>query len=210
MAALRRRRLLHEGPALKRTKSVEAVPPGAEHPMPMRSDGALVLPYQTGSFAKALAAVATDEECTWSRQTFDERAVVASTQKSRTSRLQVWNELANQAGVQGPLTEHSVRTVVGALLRANYRSAQQYFGAAKRHHIRTYNSWDPTLDLIVSADVSRACARGLGPPSRSSPFPILSVANSCSSRPEALQNLPEVNDGPMHQGHFDMGVATRS
>ena len=184
-----------EGPAIKRQSTTVEPPPAV--PLDRRQDAALVLPYRTGSARQALAAVASEEQCALSRDVFENRAVVASTLKSRQARLKVWLDLAERAGVQGPLTPHSVKTVIGALLRAGFRSAAAYFSAAKRHHIETYKSWDVELDLIVSADVGRACKRGLGPPSRSSPFPLLAVSRVIGTNIESAAT-PASDAGPMH------------
>ena len=186
---------LAEGSALTHTlaKAVTPAPVTTK-----RADAPLVLPYKRGSVAQALAAVESHEERQASRNLFEDRAVAKSTLRSRHARLKVWNKLAEKAGVQGPLTAHAVKTVVGALLRANFRSAAAYFSAAKRDHIERYKSWDSELDLIVAADVSRACKRGLGPPSRSSPFPILSIASARENNPEQFAQLVPHASGPLH------------
>ena len=121
-----------------------------------------------------------------------------STIKSRSARLKVWNQLATQANCEGPLTAHSTHTIVGALLRAGFRSSSAYFAAAKRQHIETYKTWDPELDLIVSAEVSRASKRGQGPPSRAAPFPLLDIANYLQKHQSTTSLQCSSPDGPRH------------
>jgi hypothetical protein len=163
-----------------------------------RQDAALVLDYATGSFSAAAAAVASNEERATSEALFIERASTTASRASRSARLLVWNSLCIKAGFSGPLTDVTVRTVVGALLRARYRSANAYFAAAKRQHIETYNSWDPKLDFIVAAEVNRACKRGLGPPSRAAPFPLLSIGTQLISSPTAFSELTVAPSAPRH------------
>lgn len=81
----------------------------------------------------------------------------------------------------------TVHTVVGALLRANYRSAQAYFQAAKREHIKRYKTWDAELDSIISSEVSRACRRGQGPPAIAAPFPLITIGRVRTATPEKFQ-----------------------
>jgi len=164
---------LREGPAIG-PKARTVVP--APQQETRRNDAPLVLPYRTGSFEQALAAVSSTEQCQESARTFQSRALQVSTRDSRDARLTVWLRLAEEANVSGPLTRHSTEVVVGALLRANYRSAAAYFSAAKAHHISTYKYWDPELDLLVAPDVTRACKRGQGPSAKAAPFPLLTVA----------------------------------
>ncbi len=88
--------------------------------------------------------------------------------------------------------------IVGALLRAGYRSAQAYFAAAKRQHIEMYKTWDCELDLIVGPEVARASKRGMGTPSRTAPFPLLTVA--CSKNHDWKHfSIPDAPaDSPIH------------
>ncbi len=163
-----------------------------------RADAPLVLEYRTGSRSQALLAVSTPEQRDLSLLTFDSRAVVKSTAKSRNDRLDLWNAMADKAGFKGPLTYEYVRTIVGGLLRAGYRSAHAYFSAAKRQHIMTFKTWDAELDYIVAAEVSRACQRGQGPSAKASPFPLLEVAKTMDTNAQSFADLPVHVSGPLH------------
>jgi len=185
-----------EGYAINAPPAPVALPPTA---LPeRRADAPLLLDYATGSLSAALSAVQTPEDRACSAAVFLQRAEVESTRVSSAARLKAWHLLAAAAGFSGPLTALYVQTVVGALLRARYRSAQSYFQAAKREHILRYKTWDADLDLIISAQVSRACARGQGPPARASPFPLVSVGKAKELHPERFANLTLAEGSPAH------------
>ncbi len=189
--------IFSEGSAADAQKRKASAQPSSSPEVPARrADAPLVLAYRTGSKRQALEAVSTAEQREHSQKTFDDRAVVKSTAKSRNDRLDLWNAMASKAGLSGPLTYEGVRTIVGGLLRAGYRSAHAYFSAAKRQHILQFKAWDAELDCIVAAEVSRACKRGQGPAAKASPFPLLAVGKSIESNSDVLADYHYTTPGP--------------
>ncbi len=67
----------------------------------------------------------------------DRDAYAASSTGPRLARRKTWNDLGLAAGFAGPfsLTPLLVRTVMGALKAACFRSAEGYLSVAKQEHV---------------------------------------------------------------------------
>lgn len=177
--------LLHEGFAI--ASSVPSIP---EDPSRGRTDGE-ALPYRRGDARLAMAAALEPSVC---RRVLAEGVLAESTKGPVASRLKLWAALANRCGYTDPfyLSPDSIFTIMGALKRGGYRSAQLYLEAAQAQHIASGLPWTAALQQARRAAI-RSCGRYLGNPKQAGGLPLVRVA-------ECTSTVPLVSGGPKWPG----------
>ena len=148
-------------------------------------------PYARGSFKTALNLISSDPaQC---REHLRKRMLADTTSGPQESREKAWHELAKAAGFDDPfrLSPELILTVMGALDRAEYRSAELYLWTAKSIHIARGHEW--TAQLIQAARRAKAaCKRGRGPAKQAQPLPLSDL------HPISDQLSPLGKNGPCH------------
>ena len=135
------------------------------------STPSVVKPYARGSFKTALDLISSDPaQC---RDHLRSRMLADTTSGPQESREKSWHELAIAAGFEDPfnLSVDLIHTVMGALDKAEYRSAELYLWTAKSLHIERGHEW--TAQLAQAARRAKAaCKRGRGPAKQAQPLPL--------------------------------------
>eukprot|EP00435_Cladocopium_sp_Y103_P017885 s1262_g4.t1 len=180
---------LSEGPAIQPTvRAASAPPPIGEGDRAPRADQ--VKPYGRGSIdAAVLAAQGGPQECA---DHIRKRARASNSHGPHTSRERTSETVAIAAGYPAPfvLTPDIVYTVMGALDKAGYRSAELYLEVAKQRHIAEGEPW--TAQLALAAKLAkRACQRGRGPAKQAQPLPLQAVAALADKREPLAPGGPE-------------------
>lgn len=157
---------LDEGPVIgNRTESAKAKDSSKANPC----NPPALKPYARGSFKTALDLISSDPaQC---REHLRKRMLADTTSGPQESREKAWHELAKAAGFDDPfrLSPELILTVMGALDRAEYRSAELYLWTAKSIHIARGHEW--TAQLIQAARRAKAaCKRGRGPAKQAQPL----------------------------------------
>ena len=175
--------ILNEGFAIPIASSGPSVP--GEQPRG-RSDGEAV-PYRRGDARLAMSAALEPAIC---RRVLAEGVLAESTKGPVASRLKLWAALAERCGYSDPfdLSPDSIYTVMGALKRGGYRSAQLYLEAAQSQHIASGLPWSPALQQARRAAI-RSCGRFLGNPKQAGGLPLVRI-------PECTSMVPLVSGGP--------------
>ena len=115
----------------------------------------------------------------------DLQAVNPRSAHSTASKLRLWKRVSSKAGFKSPpLTVKELKHVTGALIKADYRTSMAYAGAAKAEHLEQGHPWTDSLQFAWRKAL-RASKKGIGPPSRATPFPILQLQD-VTSEPEAV------------------------
>ena len=139
---------------------------------------------RTGDSPKAAHALslATEQE---TGMVVDLQAVNPRSAHSTASKLRLWKRVSSKAGFKSPpLTVKELKHVTGALIKAGYRTSMAYAGAAKAEHLEQGHPWTDSLQFAWRKAL-RASKKGIGPPSRATPFPILQLQD-VTSEPEAF------------------------
>ena len=122
----------------------------------------------------------------------DTRSINSNSARALSAKLKLWKRLSKRAGFTSPpITVKELKQVVGALTKAGYHSAMAYAGAAKADHLEHGYHWGDPLQHAWKKAL-RAATKGIGPPARATPFPILQLAET-SIDPEPLHE-----QGPIH------------
>lgn len=128
------------------------------------------------------------------RRVLAEGVLAESTKGPVASRLKLWAALANRCGYTDPfyLSPDSIFTVMGALKRGGYRSAQLYLEAAQAQHIASGLPWTAVLQQARRAAI-RSCGRYLGNLKQAGGLPLVRIA-------ECTSTVPLVSGGPKWPG----------
>ena len=169
--------ILNEGFAIPIASSGLSVP--GEQPRG-RSDGEAV-PYRRGDARLAMSAALEPATC---RRVLAEGVLAESTKGPVASRLKLWAALAERCDYSDPfdLSPDSIYTVMGALKRGGYRSAQLYLEAAQSQHIASGLPWSPALQQARRAAI-RSCGRFLGNPKQAGGLPLVRIPECTSMVP---------------------------
>lgn len=93
------------------------------------------------------------------------------------SRMKTWRQIAAAWSLAPlPLTPELIKAVGASFKRGGYRSAQLYFGSAKKEHIMQYGSLSRDLEILIK-DVIRSIERGQGPAKLKDSFNLRDLAN---------------------------------
>eukprot|EP00435_Cladocopium_sp_Y103_P055235 s871_g18.t1 len=179
---------LTEGPAISSqaqtalVQSNERRPPQNEEPQ--------VKPYGRGSIEIAVrAAQSGPQDCV---EHIVKRSRAANCHGPHKSRERTWETIATAAGFSDPfdLSPNLIFTVMGALDKAGYRSAELYLEVAKQQHISRGDPWSAQLALAARL-AKRACQRGRGPAKQAQPLPLEVVATLEHKREPLAPGGPE-------------------
>ena len=172
---------LVEGPAIRSGfLPIEA----AHQAIDTKSEDSGVKPYGRGSLEAAVRVAASEPRgCA---EHIAKRARAANAHGPHASRERTWEAIALAAGFLDPfcLTPDLIYSVMGALDKAGYRSAELYLEVAKQKHITNGEQWTSQL-VLASKLARRACQRGRGPAKQAQPLPLVDVAHLEDS-PEPL------------------------
>ena len=146
-------------------------------------------PYQRGNLEAAVNEVVEDPG-----RCFDHilnNAKAQTTLGPQRSRESAWATIASKAGFEDPfdLDPDLIFTVMGAMDRAGYRSAELYLDTAKQAHIQRGRPWTSQL-AQAAKQARRACQRHRGPAKQAQPLPLLKLAGL------PFETNPVVKGGP--------------
>ena len=138
-----------------------------------------------------MPALESEQEKAEALQALEDDVYAASSLSSVRGRRRCYELMLRQWNVTPfPASSEKVRFLAAALKAGGYRSAQNILSQFKVDSERKGHTWSgPELRLFT--DVSRACARGMGPPVRSAPLPFSRLHSLPSSW------TPWVVDGPV-------------
>ena len=134
-----------------------------------------VKPYGRGSLELAVQAASSGpREC---MEHIAKRARAANSHGPTLSRERTWESVAKAAGYDRAfdLVPDLIYSVMGALDKAGYRSAELYLEVAKQRHIEKGQPWTAQLALAAKC-AKRACQRGRGPAKQAQPLPLADVS----------------------------------
>ena len=104
-------------------------------------------------------------------------AAISAAQDPQQCRVELAKDVLQTAGWLDPfhLDPSMIFTVMGALKRGGYHSAQLYLDTAKNCHIALGFTWDDQLQQAYRSAV-RSCKRGIGRPKQAAHLPLDKVA----------------------------------
>ena len=163
-------RALTEKPASAASVASPATPGGG----PRERGSGEPKPYGRGSAEAAISAAQDPQQC---RMELAKDVLAETTKGPTASRQKLWATLAKTAGWLDPfhLDPSMIFTIMGALKRGGYRSAQLYLDTAKNCHIALGFTWDDQLQQAYRSAV-RSCKRGIGHPKQAAHLPLDKVA----------------------------------
>ena len=170
---------------------LQMVAVGETRSEPLRADGTAVTAYARGSKRLAVAIAADDGARAEAAATLRSRVYAASNTGPTAAKLDTWSSIAAAAGYKDPfdITEAMIFEVVGALVKAGFRSVSSYAVLAKQEMLLRHGHVSPKIELLFKR-ARRAATRGLGPGRQASELPMLRLA-SLPDREEPL-----VTSGP--------------
>ena len=138
-----------------------------------RRDAPLLLPYKRGNLDDAVKAASSHEGRVVSLSTYNDR-VYAKT-STRDSTWRTWSKVhLAWFGPEVhllPLNPDIIRSIVGSMVYAGYRSVENYVSRAKDQHMAEGHEWS----TILSREQTRAGAvakRGRGPGHQAAELPL--------------------------------------
>ena len=138
-----------------------------------------IKPQAKASFARARAALGSEESTAAALSELDADVYARSSVVPREGRWRVIHLLAAGACrpfAPLPLTRDKLRLLGAALKAGSYRSAKDYLLVAKKMHLVCGGVWDEALNSAM-ADVTRSVTRGLGPPKQAASFSLDELAD---------------------------------
>ena len=163
---------LVEGPALRPVQGQASVSHQAHDD---GTEASVVKPYGRGSLDLAIqAAQSGPQHCA---EHIAKRARATTSHGPYASRERTWESIAMAAGFTEPfaMSPDLIYSVMGAMDKAGYRSAELYMEVAKQRFISEGGHWSSQLVLAAKL-AKRACQRGRGPAKQAQPLPLSEVA----------------------------------
>ena len=146
---------------------------GSATTVPPRAAGTPVLAYTRGCMRQAIQIAADPITRDSAIQELKERAYSNTNRGPQAQKLKTWAEVAQAAGHPNPFepTPELIYSIAAALWRAGCRSLDGYLSIARQHMVLEHGSIPEALKIHFK-HISRAAARGRGPPRQAAVLPF--------------------------------------